>query len=129
MRLEPKFFVAEDRLLLVSVAKTIEQNSVYDAARYAWPVNRHRVETSIDFVLACVGGVVKGVFVPTQWLDASPGEPTRTNFPGFIAAHKGRRLGFVGYEANEDALRRYLEKRVPQGLRIGQKGFRYSEEA
>ncbi len=124
MNKEIETFAPSDRLLLVSIAKMIKHNTVYDATRYAWRLSRRRAE-NVDLVLGCVKGVVKGVFVPTTWLDASPGEAMRKNFPGFVATHKGPRLGFVGKEANGDAQRRYLEKRVPGTLRIGQTAFRY----
>lgn len=117
-------FIPQDRLLLVSIAKSIGKLSVYDATRYAWRVSRHRVER-VDLVLSCEKGVVRGVFVPSTWLDASPGEATRKNFPGFVAAHKGPRLGFIGKPANEDSQKRYLEKRVPDDLAIGQNPLRY----
>jgi uncharacterized protein len=117
-------FVPKDRLLLVSISKTIETLSVYDAARYAWRVNRRRVE-GVDLVLACDKGIVKGVYKPSQWMDASPGEATKTNFPGLTSTHNGQRWGFEGEEAGEAAQLRYLEKRVPRNLAIGQAGLRY----
>ena len=123
----PPPFVARDRLLLVSINKQIQYKSIYDAARYAWPVNRERAE-NIDLVLACAGGIVQGVFVPSRWMDASPGEATRRNFPGFVAGHKGPKLGFEGREADEASKKNYLGKRVPDNLRVGQNGFRYSDD-
>lgn len=97
---------------------------MWNAARYAWPVNRERAE-NVDLVLACVGGIVQGVFVASRWLDASPGEATRRNFPGFVAGHKGAKLGFEGRAADKASQDRYLGKRVPDSLHIGQNGFRY----
>jgi hypothetical protein len=117
-------FVPKDRLLLVSINKSIEHLPVYDATRYAWRVDRTKVE-SVDLVLGCENQVVKGVFVVSRWLDASPGEPTERNFPGFTATHKGQRWGFEGKEANETDQRNYLEKRLPDTLRIGRYGLRY----
>jgi len=118
-------FVPQDRLLLVSIAKTVGSRSVYDATRYAWPVSRQRVENEVDLVLGCVRGVVEGVFVASAWLDASPGKATERNFPELVATHKGPRLGFVGRKANEAVQTKYLGKRVPNDLAIGQNGFRY----
>jgi hypothetical protein len=124
MNKDNEIFAPSDRLLLVSIAKAIRHNTIYDATRYAWRVSRRRAE-NVDLVLGCVKGVVKGVFVPSTWLDASPGEATRKNFPGFVATHKGPRLGFVGKEANSDAQRRYLGKRVPHDLKIGPGPLRF----
>lgn len=101
---------------------------MYDATRYAWPVNRRRVENNVDLILGCNKGVVEGVYVTSSWLDASPGEATRRNFPELVATHKGPRLGFVGREADEATRRNYLRKRVPGHLAIGQAGFRYFDD-
>ena len=116
-------FVPRDRLLLVSIAKTIgKTKSIYDAARFAWPVNVDRAR-NVDLVLACVEGIVKGVFVPRRWMEA-----TQKNFPGLVATHRGPRWGFEGMEADEAIQANYLEKRVPDNIAIGQNGFRYSED-
>jgi uncharacterized protein len=117
-------FVPKDRLLLVSINKSVKRLPVYDAARYAWRVDRTRVE-NVDLMLGCEKQIVKGVFVVSRWLDASPGEPTKRNFPGLKATHTGQRWGFEGREANETNRRNYLEKRVPDTLRIGANGLRY----
>ncbi len=128
MREDAHLFVPKDRLLLVSIAKTIKDRPVYDADRYAWPLNQRRAE-NVDLVLACAKGVVKGVFVASRWLDASPGEATKRNFPGFEASHRGRKLGFEGKEADEASQRNYLGKGIPDNLSIGQNGFRYFDAA
>jgi hypothetical protein len=120
---EPEEFVPGDRLLLVSIRQSIRFRSVYDATRYAWPVNRERAENRV--VLGCNEGIVEGVYMPTRWLDASPGQASQTNFPGFAWAHTGQRWGFKGSEADEAVKQRYLGKRVPKALKIGRKGFRY----
>jgi hypothetical protein len=118
----------EDRLLLFSIGKGLEERpDPLDATRYAWPVNLERAE-SASLILGCVDGVVKGVFVADVWLDASPGEETEKNFPGFRYTHTNRRFGFKGKEADNTSQSRYLGKRVPESLTIGQNGFRYSYE-
>jgi hypothetical protein len=54
-------FVPRDRLLLVSTAKTIgKTKSIYDAARFAWPLSVDRAR-NVELVLACVEGIVNGV--------------------------------------------------------------------
>jgi hypothetical protein len=120
-------FVPAENLLLVSVAKMIAKLDAYDAARYAWRLDRKRIE-KIHLVLACVKGRVVGVFVPTDWLDASPGESSRRNFPGFTWTHKGQRWGFVGKPADPETATRYEGKTVPDNLAIGQAGIRYHDE-
>jgi hypothetical protein len=118
-------FVPKDRLLLVSINKSIKHLPVYDATRYAWRVDRARVE-NVDLVLGCEKQIVKGVFVVSRWLDASPGDATKRNFPGLKATHEGQRWGFEGKEASEADQNNYLGKRVPETLRIGANGVRYS---
>ena len=116
-------FVPRDRLLLVSIARTIGRTkSIYDAARFAWPVNIDRAR-NVDLVLACVKGIVKGVFVPRLWMEA-----TKKNFPDLIATHKDLRWGFEGAEADEATRANYIDMRVPDNIAIGQKGFRYFDD-
>jgi uncharacterized protein len=120
----------EDRLLLVSIEKGLKDRpDLLDATRYAWPVNLQRVK-KVNLILGCVKGVVKGVFVADEWLDASPGEETEKNFPGFKATHttKPQRFGFKGNKADRTSESHYLGKRVPENLTIGQNGFRYSDD-
>jgi hypothetical protein len=128
MEFEPKH-----RLLLVSIARAIDvRHSYYDAARYAWPLNQIRA-SSVEYVLACINGVVEAVFEPTEWLDASSGETTNKNFADLLkkypmfrpADSKMQKLGFRGSVAQEPVLSYYRGKRVPSAFRIGQNGFRY----
>jgi hypothetical protein len=117
---------AGDRLLLFSIEKGLKDRpDPYDATRYAWRVDRQRAEEA-TLMLGCVKGVVKGVFVAKEWLDASPGQATARNFPGVTYTHKGPRWGFKGGEADEASQRHYLGKHVPDNLSIGQNGVRYS---
>jgi uncharacterized protein len=114
-----------DRLLLFSIEKGLKDRpDPYDATRYAWPVNLERAGQA-TLILGCVRGVVKGVFVAGEWLDARPGESEK-NFPEFRYTHTNRRLGFKGHKADKEIEDHYLEKRVPENLTIGQNGFRYS---
>jgi hypothetical protein len=116
-------FVPRDRLLLVSIAKTIgKTKSIYDAARFAWPVNVDRAR-NVDLVLACVGGIVKGVFVARLWMEA-----TKKSFPDLVPTHRDLRWGFEGVEADQAIQANYLEKRVPDNITIGQNGFRYFDD-
>jgi len=116
-------FVTRDRLLLVSIARTIgKTKSIYDAARFAWPVNVDRAR-NVDFVLVCVEGIVKAVFVARLWMEAE-----KKNFPDLVATHKGLRWGFEGVKAGQSVQANYFGKRVPDNLAIGQKGFRYFDD-
>jgi len=57
-------FEAPHRLLLINIPNTYdERTSIYDAARYAWVLDRGRAERA-EFVLAHVQGLVKGFRAP-----------------------------------------------------------------
>lgn len=117
-------FSPRHRLLLVAISKSVGSRSIYDAARFAWRLRRERVK-NVEFVLGCVNGVVVGVFIPTEWLDAWPHQLIKKNFPGFDSTHNSPRIGFVGVEADNKVKQIYLGKRIPEDLEIGQCGFRY----
>ena len=76
-------FVPRHWLLLFSIAKGLTRNpKTYDATRFAWRVSKTRAE-SVEVVLGCVGGIVKGVFLPNRhWMEA-----TKENFPELVATH------------------------------------------
>lgn len=115
-------FMPQHRVLLVSIARSIEGANPYDATRFAWPVSMKRAER-VELVFGCVKGIVKGVYVPQHWMEA-----TKENFPSLVATHKGLRWGFEGVEAGEATKANYFGKRVPDNLTIGQKGFRYFDD-
>jgi len=116
-------FVPRHRLLLFSIAKGLTRNpNTYDATRFAWRVSKQRAE-NVELVLGCVKGIVKGVYVPQHWMEA-----TKENFPKLVATHKGLRWGFDGMEADDATKANYLGRRVPDNLTIGQRGFRYFDD-
>lgn len=103
-------FEVAHRLLLVSIGNSYDEGkSVYDAVRYAWALDPERAGRA-DFVLAHVQGLVKGVFKPTKWMEA-----TKQNFPAFEPAPG--RWGFEGDEADEPIRIQYVGKRVPDEYR------------
>ncbi len=123
-----------DKLLLFSINQGIkERPDPYDAARYAWHVDPKKAEDA-TLILACVRGVVKGVYVPVSWLPASPGKETQENFHDLLKKYprfkptpaKSQKYGFRGEEADETSQKHYEDKRVPKHLKIGALGFRYS---
>lgn len=93
-------------VLLINLARYDEQQPVYEAARYAWKVNKANVE-KVKYVLATHNGLVIGVFRVKRWLEANS-----TNFPNKTPAPG--RLGFEGEEAPENIKNLYLWKRIPR---------------
>jgi len=123
-----------DRILLLSINKGIkERPDPYDAARYAWHVDLKKAEGA-NLILACVRGVVRGVYADVHWLPASPGKETQENFRDLSEKYplfkptpaKFQKYGFRGKLANEATQKHYKCKRVPKSLKIGALGFRYS---
>ena len=105
-------FVPVHPILLISIGQRYfeEGISIYDAVRYAWVLDPKKAQQA-EFVLAHVHGLVKGVFKPIRWMEA-----TAANFPGFQAIDP-HRWGFEGVEADEAISKQYLGKRVPDKYR------------
>lgn len=100
------------RALLISVNRSAEEWSLYDAARYAWKINIRKARKA-EVILATMQGLIVGAFVAHDWLEATPG-----NFPG-RAEGDGvpGRFGFVGTEAPDHIKKLYIGKRVPDSYR------------
>ncbi|MDO5614172.1 MAG: hypothetical protein Q4G14_13160 [Paracoccus sp. (in: a-proteobacteria)] len=114
-----------DRLVLININSMEHDNNqqLLDRVRYAWKIAQWRAEQA-DFVLAVIHGIVRGVFVPKQWLPATPEHfpPPRFTPP---ATH---RLGFKGELAPDDIWQHYVGKRgkwLPDDMRHGQNPVRY----
>jgi hypothetical protein len=112
-------FVPRHRILLVSIGLTQGKVNTYDAARFAWRVDRVRAERA-ELVLAHVQGLVVGVYAPTKWMEAN-----EKNFPKLKATHKNLRWGFEGAEADEGTKSNYLGKRVPDQYHLTQNPVLY----
>jgi len=100
---EPAVF--KHRALLISVNRTAEEKSLYEATRYAWKINKTKAERA-EVVLATLRGLIVGAFVAEEWLPATPEHfPGREPVPG--------RFGFVGREAPADMTDLYVKRSVP----------------
>ena len=109
-RYDAKEAVFQHRALLISVNRSVtEKISLYEATRYAWKISLSRAKKA-EVVLATVRGMIVGVFIADDWLEA-----TSDNFPG-RDPHPGR-YGFVGTEAPVKIQRMYVGKRVPDSYR------------
>ncbi len=103
--------VFSHKALLINVNRsaTVEE-SVYEAARYAWKVDRKKAE-SAELVLAVQQGLILGVFIAEKWLPATP-----ENFPS-LTSEIPKRWGFVGIEAPKSVSAQYLRHRIPDSMR------------
>jgi hypothetical protein len=100
----------EHKLLLITINKSVEERSIYEATRMAWRVNASRARKS-EYVLAVVQGIIIEAFKPMKWKIA-----TVQNFPTRANDNPGR-YGFEGTKAEEDIRQFYVGKRVPNHLR------------
>ncbi len=107
---EAKF---ENKVLMITINKSVSDRSIYHATRFAWKIDKKRAENA-EYVLSIKQGIIKGVFIPTEWKEA-----TLVNFPEFHEDIPGR-YGFIGREADNPIKELYLGKRVPDKYR--QKG-------
>ncbi len=101
--------VFHHKVLLLCVNNSAAETTPYEAARFAWKVDRRRVEQA-EVILAHRHGLIIGAFIAYAWLDATP-----ANFPGRKEAPG--RLGFVGGDASPAISRLYVGKRVPDEYR------------
>lgn len=100
------------KALIIIVNKSVEErDGLYDAVRYAWRIGKKKAQEA-EIVLAVVKGIIKGVYVPLQWLEAKP-----ENFPGLGEVAVEGRLGFIGREASADVKNIYMNKRIPDEYR------------
>lgn len=102
--------VPRETLLAISIAGSIDQReNVYEAVRFAWVLDVKKAR-KVPLVLAHVRGLVKGVFRPHRWLEATSG-----NFPSYW--NRPGRWGFEGVEAERPERDHYLGKRIPDAYR------------
>jgi len=104
---EPAVFI--HKALLITVNRSSEETSLYEAVRFAWKISKSKADQA-DVILAVVRGLIVGAFVADVWLDA-----TEANFPGRYD-RPGRR-GFIGHEAPKEIQSQYVGKRVPDEYR------------
>lgn len=100
----------EHKVLMITINRSISDNDVYDAARFAWRIDRSKAERA-DLVLAVEKGIVVGVFIADKWKQATPNK-----FPEFNKYIKGR-WGFEGREADANVKNKYMRKRIPNSYR------------
>ena len=102
--------VFKHHVLMITINKTIDDMSIYDATRFAWKLGEGKLK-HIEYVLAVKQGIIVEVFKPLEWKKA-----TINNFPLFHEDIPGR-FAFNGTEAEEEIKRLYKGKRVPPQYR------------
>ncbi len=105
------------KCLLITITR--DDYDLYHQVRSAWRINIERAR-EYPYVMAVQGGVIRDVYEPTEWRQA-----TSANFPEY--ADRGdypERCGFVGKLATDDIRLQYIGKKVPDEYR-GQFPVRY----
>lgn len=103
--------VFQHKAVLINVNRSAtEEESVYEAVRYAWKLDPKKAARA-ELVMAVLQGLIIGVFTADKWLAATP-----ENFPGTPAERSGR-WGFVGNEAPAPIAALYLRRRLPDAMR------------
>ncbi|HZD23981.1 MAG TPA: hypothetical protein VE569_11350 [Acidimicrobiia bacterium] len=97
------------KAILISVNRSAEESSLYEATRYAWKISPAKARKA-DVILSTVQGVIVGAFLADDWLPA-----TAENFPGREPVPG--RYGFVGREADDEIRALYVGKAVPASYR------------
>jgi hypothetical protein len=102
--------IFEHKVLMITINRSINNTSVYDATRFAWRIDKNKAERA-DLVFGVEKGIVVGVFVAEEWKKATPHQ-----FPEFNKYVNGR-WGFSGQEADSNIKEMYLRKRIPDSYR------------
>lgn len=100
----------DSNCLLIKINRSLDEHDIYDATRYAWKLNKKRVE-KVDYVMSVVKGIIRKVYIPEKWLEAN-----ETNFPGFPLVDP-KRYGFRGREASQEIQKKFVDKKIPESLR------------
>ena len=100
-------FEPSHKLVLINVNRfeTSGDENLYKQTRFAWRVNRQRVEAA-DYVLSVIRGVVKGAWVADFWKPA-----TTENFPS-LSYEEPSRHAFSGRERRTTSGIYMLERAV-----------------
>lgn len=109
----------QHNVLMITINRSIEDRSIYDAVRFAWAINLTRAKKA-DYILAVEKGIIRGVFVAEEWRSA-----TLANFPQF-GLDLPNRNAFVGHEAPLEIQEAYLNKRIPAHYRSNGQPIRYN---
>jgi hypothetical protein len=95
--------------LLINISKSVEDNDLYEAIRFAWKLSIDRAEQA-EIILGVSKGIIRCAFVSKEWLPATTEYfPGREGVPG--------RYGFVGMEAPAEIKSQYVGKSVPAEYR------------
>lgn len=100
--------ILKHKVLLISINKSIKLQSIYDAVRFAWRINKTRAEKA-EVILAVAQGIIRGAYINATWLAAN-----EINFPNHIVQESDKkRWGFKADEAPIEISSLYVGKKLP----------------
>ncbi|WP_205528310.1 LEM-3-like GIY-YIG domain-containing protein [Flavobacterium psychrotrophum] len=97
-------------VVMITINKTANNLSIYDAVRFAWKIDVERANKA-KYILAVDKGIIRGVYIAKEWKLAR-----KQYFPNFTN-HTNSRYGFHGDEADDDIKKMYIGKRIPDEFR------------
>lgn len=122
----PEAILGNDKLILINInsSEHSSKEELLDRVRYAWRISLRRAQQA-DYVAAVIHGVIRGVFVPEQWMSANDEHFSSDKRFGTPVSP---RLGFKGRPASDEVWAKYVGargKRLPEEKRHGQNPVRY----
>lgn len=105
-------------VVAISIPRSIEDRSIYEAVRGCWVINRDRAE-NVDYILAENSGIVVGVYKAKEWVPADP------EHCDWLEEIMPKRSAFNGDLASSDIQQLYVGKRLPARSRGSVSPIRY----
>jgi len=97
----------DERCLIIKIRDS--HPNVYDRVRRCWRISINKAKQT-DYVLAVIKGRVEGIYISTKWY--APFDKNCNNkCPNFPC--NGKRIGFIGKEADINIQKKYLYKYLP----------------
>lgn len=102
------------KVMMIKINNTYGKIPTFDATRFSWKV-RSIMTNQADVVLGVAHGIVRGVYVASEWIHSNPhDEPELYKFHGIKNMEKEmKRKVMVGTEAPQELQERFLNKMVP----------------
>ena len=105
-----------------------QERGVYGAVRWAWEANFARASRA-KYVLAVkcgTKGKIVGVFKPQKWYWATAENDIKYGHNLNRSEKDANKIAFIGDVAEDEVVKRYLNKYVPPPLTPGQNPIRYN---
>ncbi|MBN2754412.1 MAG: hypothetical protein JXR81_06035 [Candidatus Goldbacteria bacterium] len=102
--------VFKHKIIMITVNRSSEERTLYDATRYAWKINKEKAQKA-EYAVSVIRGIIKAVYKIIEWKEAN-----KTNFPLFDLNRPGR-YGFIGEKAENSVESIYINKRIPDKYR------------